>query len=103
MLLNNVNSFGKTFNVLSKILVDASPSSFIYYQPNQPQYFVLSNSLNHISIEMKNDDGQYIDFNSVEWSCTLSFEFYRKRIDYIDTRHLLDYPTYGKDAPAVLK
>jgi hypothetical protein len=103
MLLNNVNSFGKTFNVLSKILVDASPSSFIYYQPNQPQYFVLSNSLNHISIELKNDDGQYIDFNSVEWSCTLSFEFYRKRDDIINTKHLLDYPTYGKDAPAVLK
>ena len=52
---------------------------------------------------MKNDDNQYIDFNSVEWSLTLSIEFYRKRDDVINTKHLMDYPTYGKDSPAVLK
>ena len=104
MLLNNVNSYGKSFNVLSKVLVDSSPSSFIFYQPNKPQYFLLSaKSLNFISIEMKNDDNQYIDFNSVEWSLTLSIEFYRKRDDVINTKHLMDYPTYGNDSPAVLK
>ena len=96
MLLNNVNSFGKTFNVLSKVLVDTSPSSFIFYQPNQPQYFMLNNTLNYVNIQLKNDDGQFINFNNVEWSLTLSIEFYRKRDDIINTKFLMDYPVYNK-------
>lgn len=103
MLLNNVNSFGKTFNVLSKVLVDTSPSSFIFYQPNQPQYFMLNNSLNYINIQIKNDDGQFVDFNNVEWSLTLSIEFYRKRDDIINTKFLMDYPVYKSEEPATKK
>ena len=104
MLLNNINSFGKTFNVLGKVLVDASPSSFIFHQPNHQQFFMLSNSLNFISIEMKNDDGKHINFNKVNWSLTLAIDFYRKRNDFVDTKHLMDYPKDGKDSlDAVLK
>jgi len=91
MLLNNINSFGKTFNVLSKCLVNTSPSSFIYYQPSQPQYFQLNNSLNFINIEMRNDEGQFIQFNGCDWSMTISIEFFRLRDDYINSKWLMDY------------
>jgi hypothetical protein len=92
MLLNNINSFGKTFNVLSKCLVNTSPSSFIYYQPSQPQYFQLNNALNFINIEMRNDSGEFVQFNGCEWSLTISIEFFRKREDYINSKWLMDYP-----------
>ena len=53
---------------------------------------------------MKNDDGKHINFNKVNWSLTLAIDFYRKRNDFVDTKHLMDYPKDGKDSlDAVLK
>jgi hypothetical protein len=62
MLIENVNSFGKTNGVLSKILVNTSPSSFVFHNPSNIQYYKLHNDLHYINLQMINDDGEFIDF-----------------------------------------
>lgn len=90
MSVQNINSFGKTNGVLSKVLVDSSPGNFIFYQPSTPQYFILGNVLSYINIQLKNDDDKFIDFNGLDWSLTLSIEYYRKRDDTINYKYFLD-------------
>ena len=91
MGLNNLNSLGKNDGILSKVLVNTSPSSYIFFQPSNPQYFIVNNPLQFISVELINDDGNYIAFNNLDWSLTLSIEFFRKRDDFINTKYLMDY------------
>ena len=90
MNVRNINSFGKNNGVLSKVLVTSPPGNFIFYQPSTPQYFVLNNPLSYINIQMLNDDNEFIDFNGLNWSLTLSIEFFRKRDDSINYKYYLD-------------
>ena len=90
MNVRNINSFGKNNGVLSKVLVTSPPGNFIFYQPSTPQYFVLNNPLSYINIQMLNDDNEFIDFDGLNWSLTLSIEFFRKRDDSINYKYYLD-------------
>ena len=90
MNIQNINSFGKTNGVLSKVLVNTSPGNFIFFQPTTPQYFLLGNSLNFINIQLLNDDNQFIDFNGLDWSLTLSIEYFRKKDDIINYKYFLN-------------
>ena len=89
MNIKNINSFGKTNGVLCKVLVNSSPGNFIFYQPNTPQYFVLGNSLNFINIQLKNDDDDFFNFNGLDWSLTISIEYFRRRDDTINYKYFL--------------
>ena len=90
MNIQNLNSFGKTNGVLSKMIVNQSPGNFIFYQPNVPQYFVLGNPLNFINIQLKDDNNEFVSFNGLHWSLTLSIEYYRKRDDTINYKYFLE-------------
>jgi len=90
MNILNINSFGKNNGVISKVLVTSSPGNFIFYQPNAPQYFVLNTPLTYINIQMLDDDNEFIDFNGLNWSVTLSIDFFRKRDDTINYKYFLD-------------
>lgn len=90
MNIQNINSFGKTNGVLAKVLVNSPPSNFIFYEPSTPQYFILGNSLNFINIQLLNDDNDFIDFNGLDWSLTLSIEYFRKRDDTINYKYFLN-------------
>jgi hypothetical protein len=90
MNIQNINSFGKTNGVLAKVLVNSSPSNFIFFRPSTPQYFILGNSLNFINIQLLNDDNDFIDFNGLDWSITLSIEYFRKRDDTINYKYFLN-------------
>ena len=90
MNIQNINSFGKTNGVLSKVLVNTSPGNFIFFQPSTPQYFILGNSLNFINIQLLNDDNEFIDFNGLDWSLSLSIEYFRKKDDIINYKYFLN-------------
>lgn len=90
MNIQNINSFGKTNGVLSKVLVNTSPGNFIFFEPSTPQYFILGNSLNFINIQLLNDDNEFIDFNGLDWSLTLSIEYFRKKDDIINYKYFLN-------------
>ena len=90
MNIKNINSYGKTNGVLAKVLVTSSPGQFIFFEPSTPQYYILGNSLSYINIEMKDDNDNYLDFNGLTWSLTLSIEYYRKRTDTINYKYYLN-------------
>ena len=90
MNIQNINSFGKTNGVLSKVLVNTVPGNFIFFQPSTPQFFLLGNSLNFINIQLLNDDNEFLDFNGLDWSLTLSIEYFRKKDDIINYKYFLN-------------
>lgn len=102
MNIKNINSFGKTNGVLSKCLVNTNPGNFIFYEPSTPQYYVLGNALSFINIELKDDNDNYLDFNGLSWSLTISIEYFRKRTDSINYRYFLNSAN-DDDKPASIK
>ena len=90
MNIKNINSFGKTNGVLSKVLVNSAPGNFIFFEPSTPQYYILGNALSFINIALKDDNDNYLDFNGLGWSLTLSIEYFRKRTDSINYRYFLN-------------
>ena len=90
MNIKNINSFGKTNGVLSKVLVSPAPGNFIFFEPSTPQYYSLATALSFTNIALKDDNNNYLDFNRLSWSLTLSIEYFRKRTDSINYRYLLN-------------
>ena len=90
MSIQNINSFGKENGVIAKVIVDTSPGSYIFHQPSSPQYFILSNPMSYININLVDDDNEYLDLNGLNWSLTLSIEYFRKRDDPINYKYYLD-------------
>lgn len=90
MSIQNLSSSNKQTGILGKVIVNSPPGSYIFYQPSTPQYFVLSNALSYININLVDDDNNYIDLNGLNWSLTLSVEYFRKRTDTINYKYFLD-------------
>lgn len=65
-------------NILATIEVDASPYSIILFK-NQTQTFnILRNpDVNSFTTELKDDVGNFIDFNNIDWNITLALNIYR--------------------------
>jgi len=65
-------------NILATIEVDAPPYSIILYK-NQTQTFnILRNpDVNSFTTELKDDVGNFLDFNNIDWNITLALNIYR--------------------------
>ena len=65
-------------NVLSSIEVDAPPYGIILYKNNSLTYNILRvPELDGFSIELKDVNGNFIDFNNQEWTITLGMNIHR--------------------------
>lgn len=65
-------------NILATIEVDAPPYSIILYKNQTNTYNILRNDdVNSFTIELKDDVGNYIDFNNIDWNITLALNIYR--------------------------
>lgn len=65
-------------NVLATIEVDAPPYSIILYKNQSNTFNILRNpDVNSFTIELKDDLGNFIDFNNIDWTLTLSLNIYR--------------------------
>jgi hypothetical protein len=65
-------------NILATIEVDAPPYGVILYKNQTNTYNILRNDdVNSFTIELKDDVGNYIDFNNIDWNITLALNIYR--------------------------
>ena len=65
-------------NILATIEVDAPPYSIILYKNQTNTYNILRNDdVNSFTIELKDDVGNFIDFNNIDWNITLALNIYR--------------------------
>ena len=75
----NYNSGQQGFsNILASIEVDATPYGIILYKNTSLTYNILSiPDVEDFTIDLKDVDGNYIDFNGLEWSITLGMNLHR--------------------------
>lgn len=65
-------------NILASIEVDSPPYGIILYKNNSLTYNILRvPELDGFSIELKDTNGNYIDFNNQDWSITLGMNIHR--------------------------
>ena len=79
LLTYNYDSGKQGFsNILATLEVDAPPYSIILYKNTTNTFNILRNDdVNSFTIELKDDVGNYIDFNNIDWNITLSLNIYR--------------------------
>lgn len=79
LLTYNYDSGKQGFsNILATIEVDAPPYAIILYKNQTNTYNILRNDdVNSFTIELKDDVGNFIDFNNIDWNITLALNIYR--------------------------
>tara|TARA_R110002126_G_scaffold10041_3_gene44947 strand:- start:829 stop:1788 length:960 start_codon:yes stop_codon:yes gene_type:complete len=75
----NYNSGSNGFsNILASIEVNASPYGIVLYRNQSLTYNILRvPNLDSFTIELRDPDGNFIDFNNQEWTITLGMNIYR--------------------------
>lgn len=80
LVLDNLNTLTKDKFTICNIPKNVSPYSVILFENATGSYSVIKNDVKgldtNLVIELLDDQMNYIDFNNIEWSITLQFDFY---------------------------
>ena len=88
--MNNLDSRGKTSNIIASIVNSANYGDYIFYSPPEILYFMINeHQLSHIDIEITDQEGNIIDLNGSSFNMTLSVHFVRQRETNIASNRVL--------------
>ncbi len=80
LVLDNLNTVTKDKFTICNIPKNVSPYGVILFENATGSYSVIKNDIKgldpNLVIELLDDQMNYIDFNNIEWSITLQFDFY---------------------------
>jgi hypothetical protein len=80
LVLDNLNTISRDKTTISSIAKNVSPYGVILYNNSANSCSVIKNDLkgldSNLRVELLDDQMNYIDFNAIEWSITLQFDFY---------------------------
>lgn len=79
MKLENRDSHGEMSSVLSKIDIDKDFGQILHYKDESPITFDIADKyIDHVNIQLLDDDFDLIKSNGANFHCTLSFTFHNK-------------------------
>jgi hypothetical protein len=88
--MNNLDSRGKTSNIIASIINSANYGDYIFYAPPEVLYFQINEQqLSHIDIEITDQEGNVVSLNGSAFNMTLSVHFVRQRETTIATNKVL--------------
>ena len=88
--MNNLDSRGKTSNIIASIVNNVNYGDYIFYTPPEVLYFMINEQqMSHIDIEITDQEGNIIDLNGATFNLTLSVHFVVQRETNIDTNRVL--------------
>ena len=88
--MNNLDSRGKTSNIIASIVNNVNYGDYIFYTPPEVLYFMINEQqLSHIDIEITDQEGNIIDLNGGTFNMTLSVHFVKQRETTIATNRVL--------------
>lgn len=80
LVMDNLNTISKDKSTIANIPKNVSPYGVILYENASGSYSVVKNDLKgldtNLTVELLDDQQNPIDFNGIEWSITLQFDFY---------------------------
>jgi hypothetical protein len=72
---NNYNSFTKsTSSIIQSVPIQTGIGQIIYYKTNNYSFDITQDGIDYLQIDIQDDLGNYINFNSKNWNLTLCFE-----------------------------
>ena len=78
--LNNLDSRGQITNVIANVINNTNYGGFIFYQPSEVLYYLINeNILNHLDIELTDQNGDILELNGSEFNLTLTIHFTHQR------------------------
>lgn len=88
--MNNLDSRGKTSNIIASIVNNVNYGDYIFYTPPEVLYFQINEQqLSHIDIEITDQEGNLIDLNGSSFNMTLSVHFVVQRETNISSNRVL--------------
>ena len=88
--LNNLDSRGKTSNIIASIVNNVNYGEYIFYTPPEVLYFMINEQqLSHIDLELTDQEGNIIDLNGANFNMTLSVHFVAQRETSISSNRIL--------------
>lgn len=88
--INNLDSRGKTSNIIASIVNNVNYGDYIFYTPPEVLYFQINEQqLSHIDIEITDQEGNLIQLNGASFNMTLSVHFVKQRETTIATNRVL--------------
>jgi hypothetical protein len=88
--MNNLDSRGKTSNIIASIVNNVNYGDYIFYTPPEVLYFMINEQqLSHIDIEITDQEGNIINLNGATFNLTLSVHFVVQRETNTPTNRVL--------------
>jgi len=88
--MNNLDSRGKTSNIIASIVNNVNYGDYIFYNPPEVLYFQIhEQQLSHIDIELTDQEGNLILLNGASFNMTLSVHFVVQRETTIASNRVL--------------
>ena len=78
--IENYDSNSSVTNTLAKINVDVLPLQYIFYRPTENVYAKVSDrQITSINLALEAENGEQIDMNGQDWSCTITIHYQYER------------------------
>lgn len=88
--LNNLDSRGQITNVVANVVNNTNFGGFVFYQPPEVLYYLVNESIiNHLDIELTDQDGNVLEINGASFNMTFTVHYTHQRQSLIKSS-LLD-------------
>jgi hypothetical protein len=78
--MNNLDSRGKTSNIIASIVNNTNYGGYIFFVPPEVLYYQINEtSISHLDIELTDQEGNVIDLNGADFNLTLTIHFVKQR------------------------
>jgi hypothetical protein len=78
--INNLDSRGRTSNIIASIVNNCNFGSYIFYVPPEVLYYqIAENTISHLDIELTDQEGKLLDLNGADYNITLTFHYVKQR------------------------
>jgi len=80
LTLNNLDSRGKSSNIVASIVNNTNYGGYIFYVPPEVLYYMLKeNNISHLDIELSDQEGNIVDLNGADFNMTFTIHYVKQR------------------------
>jgi len=80
LTMNNLDSRGKTSNIVASIVNNTNYGGYIFYVPPEVLYYTIAeNNISHLDIELTDQEGKLLELNGVDYNMTFTIHYIKQR------------------------
>ena len=80
LTMNNLDSRGKTSNIIASIVNNTNYGGYIFYVPPEVLYYqIVESNINHLDVEFTDQEGNIVDLNGASFNMTLTCHYVKQR------------------------